>query len=93
MKSPATGQCGPCSFRRLPSLSAADMESVTRKVNVKNRGATVSAFAREHYLRQDLPCRSELCFENCGDFKDGVMLPKDVTHYLVRVYETFPSKI
>lgn len=61
------------------------MESVTRKVNVKSRGATVSAFAREHYLRRDLPCRSELCFENCNnDVKEGVLLPKDVTHYLVR---------
>ena len=74
-----------CSFRRL-SLSAAvtTMESVTRKVNVKNRGASVSAFAREHYLRRDLPCRSELCFENCdNDFNEGASLPKDVTHYLV----------
>ena len=61
------------------------MESVTRKVNVKNRGASVSAFAREHYLRRDLPCRSELCFENCNnDIKEGATLPKDVTHYLVR---------
>ena len=66
------------------------MESVTRKVNVKNRGTSVSAFAREHYLRRDLPCRSELCFENCNnDIREGATattLPKDVTHYLVRMF-------
>ena len=88
MKNPThtLSHSGRSAFRRL-SLSAAavtTMESVTRKVNVKNRGASVSAFAREHYLRRDLPCRSELCFENCNnDTKEGATLPKDVTHYLV----------
>ena len=42
---------------------------------------------RENYLRTDIPCRSDVCFEDCShktetESKQSV-LPNDVTHYLI----------
>lgn len=67
------------------------MNPVTRKVNVKTRGGSVvSVFAREHYLRTDVPCRSQLCFEGCDNGKHPV-LPRDVTHYLLPLEDVVRS--
>ncbi len=65
------------------------MDPVTRRVQVKTRGGSVvSTYAREHYLRKEMPCRAKLCFEHCdndsGDNNEsGSLLPGDVTHYLL----------
>ena len=62
------------------------LESVTKKIQLKARGR-VFGVVRENYLRTDIPCRSELCFENCSfkteETKRQSVLPKDVTHYLI----------
>ena len=38
------------------------LESISKKINIKTRGK-VFGVVRENYLRSDLPCRSQLCFE------------------------------
>ena len=42
---------------------------------------------RENDLRTYIPCRSEICFENCslktGETNKQSVLPKDVTHCLI----------
>ena len=59
---------------------------VTKRVNVKARGR-VMGVAREHYLRTDLPCQAEICFDHCVDKtisgKTAPKLPGNVTHYLL----------
>ena len=41
--------------------------------------------AREHYLRTDFPCQTEICFDHCADKtilgKPAPKLPGNVTHY------------
>jgi len=62
------------------------LESVNKKIQLKARGR-VFGVVRENYLRTDIPCRSEICFENCSHKtevnKKHSVLPKDVTHYLI----------
>jgi hypothetical protein len=38
---------------------------------------------REHYLREDVPCRSHLCPHTCPDWQPPPCLPLDVTHYVI----------
>ena len=38
------------------------LESISKKINIKTRGK-VFGVVRENYLRSDLACRSQLCFE------------------------------
>ena len=63
-------------------MSDPPLSSVTRRVVVKSRGK-VLGLAREHYLRRDLPCRAELCFEGCNDRSKPVLRADTSTHYLV----------
>ena len=69
------------------AADAGQLRPVTRRVNVKTGNGRVMGVAREHYLRDDLPCMSELCFEDSckSSMRDSKasMLPGDVTHYLV----------
>jgi len=62
------------------------LESVSKKIQLKARGR-VFGVVRENYLRTDIPCRSEVCFESCShqteESKKQSILPKDVTHYLI----------
>ena len=38
------------------------LESISKKIQLKSRGR-VFGVVRENYLRDDIPCRSKLCFE------------------------------
>ena len=67
------------------------LESVSKKIQLKSRGK-VFGVVRENYLRSDIPCRSQLCFEDCAHKKESEdsgrkskqsVLPDNVTHYLV----------
>merc|ERR1719412_3487995 len=62
------------------------LESVNKKVQVRSKGR-VMGIVRENYLRTDIPCRSEVCFEGCSNSLDPKgkqsTLPEDVTHYLL----------
>ena len=66
------------------------LESVSKKIQLKSRGR-VFGVVRENYLRQDIPCRSQLCYEDCShktdddndDTKVQNTLPGDVTHYII----------
>jgi len=62
------------------------LESVTKKIQLKARGR-VFGVVRENYLRTDIPCRSQICFENCShkteDVQKQSVLPRAVTHYLI----------
>ena len=67
------------------------LESVSKKIQLKSRGK-VFGVVRENYLRSDIPCRSQLCFEECShklESEDSSrkskqsLLPDNVTHYLV----------
>ncbi len=64
-----------------------NLSAVSRRVNVKIGNNKVMGVVRENYLRSDLCCRSEICFEGCAPMEtDGVrpiLLPADVTHYLL----------
>ena len=71
------------------------LESVTKKIQLKSRGK-VFGVVRENYLRSDIPCRSELCFENCSHVteenadteKKQSRLPAELTHYLIPATDT-----
>ena len=71
-----------------------DLLPVTKRVNVKVRGK-VMGVVREHYLRTDLPCQSQICFENCSQMsmlmKSAAKLPKNVTHYLLPLEDIVKS--
>jgi len=62
------------------------LESVNKKVQVRSKGR-VMGIVRENYLRTDIPCRSEVCFEGCDNRIDSkgkrTCLPEDVTHYII----------
>ena len=68
------------------------LESVSKKIQLKSRGK-VFGVVRENYLRSDIPCRSQLCFEECSHKQESEedsckkkkqsLLPDSVTHYLV----------
>lgn len=57
----------------------------SKKINIRTGNRKVMGVVREHYLRDDIPCQSELCFENCKSDKDQdkTRLPANVTHYLL----------
>jgi len=38
---------------------------------------------REHYMRDDIPCAAQLCFENCSQKEGKTLLPSTSTHYLL----------
>ena len=67
------------------------LESITKKIQLKSRGKLkVFGVVRENYLRTDIPCRSQVCFDSCSHkaedskFKQTQsLLPEDVTHYII----------
>ncbi|XP_070541854.1 DIS3-like exonuclease 1 isoform X2 [Ptychodera flava] len=59
------------------------MLKTEKLLRVKNyRGQTVRV-VREHYLREDVPCNSELCLAECAQTKGVGRLPAGLTHYVV----------
>ena len=65
----------------LPSWESQDV--ISRKVNVKS-GGKVMAVVREQYLRSDLSCLSEICFEeSCKSSRSRNLLGSGMTHYLI----------
>ncbi|XP_040572324.1 DIS3-like exonuclease 1 [Lepeophtheirus salmonis] len=57
---------------------------VDKRIQLRLRGGQVLRVVRQHYLRKDIPCGSELCFEGCQEaLSRRSRLPKDATHYLV----------
>ncbi|XP_077988799.1 DIS3-like exonuclease 1 [Glandiceps talaboti] len=59
------------------------MLKTEKLLRVKNyRGQTVR-IVREHYLREDVPCNSELCLADCSKSKGHGVLPSSLTHYVV----------
>ncbi|CAB4069016.1 DIS3L [Lepeophtheirus salmonis] len=57
---------------------------VDKRIQLRLRGGHVLRVVRQHYLRKDIPCGSELCFEGCQEaLSRRSRLPKDATHYLV----------
>jgi len=54
------------------------LRPVSRRVHVRAANK-VKGVLRENYLRNDLKCGAQLCFEGCG----GGKLPAEATHYLL----------
>ena len=72
------------------------LESVSKRIQLKSRGR-VFGVVRENYLREDIPCRSQLCFEDCAHKNEDrdtetrnrqSLLPSEVTHYLIPATDT-----
>ena len=69
------------------ATSKCQLESITKKIQLKSRGK-VFGVVRENYLRTDIPCRSQVCFDSCSHNSDEPnqkqsVLPEDVTHYII----------
>ena len=70
-------------------IKANQLESITKKIQLKSRGK-VFGVVRENYLRTDIPCRSQVCFESCSEKSEEPnvkqkqsKLPGDITHYII----------
>ncbi|XP_023335126.1 DIS3-like exonuclease 1 [Eurytemora carolleeae] len=61
-----------------------NLESVTKKIQIKTRRKIVGV-VRESYLRNDISCSCELCFEGCSSINPGKvsLLPSDLEHYII----------
>ena len=67
------------------SANTDQLESITKKILLKSRGK-VFGVVRENYLRTDIPCRSQVCFDSCPhktEQPSKPQLPEDVTHYII----------
>ena len=73
------------------ATSKCQLESITKKIQLKSRGK-VFGVVRENYLRTDIPCRSQVCFDSCShktekpNQKQSV-LPEDITHYIIPFHD------
>ncbi|XP_053720299.1 DIS3-like exonuclease 1 [Synchiropus splendidus] len=64
------------------SVNSMKLTKTQRIVHVRgSKGRKVVRVVREHYLREDVPCRSELCVGGCNN--EGKVLAAGLTHYLV----------
>ncbi|XP_072031507.1 LOW QUALITY PROTEIN: DIS3-like exonuclease 1 [Amphiura filiformis] len=59
-----------------------DLLKIDKIRQYKTRQGFVKRIVQEHYLREDVPCNSELCLAGCRQTANCVV-PADVTHYLL----------
>ncbi|XP_038076853.1 DIS3-like exonuclease 1 isoform X2 [Patiria miniata] len=58
------------------------MLKTDKVLQVKTRQGRALRLVREHYLREDVPCNSQLCLAGCRQTGSSTT-PADVTHYLI----------